>query len=109
MKAYTTQPLNPYSLTINSLDDFGFRTYPTYSSTQVTIDDDKQGWNAQVFFKSGSVVNVTCKGYYVLIDGERFTHSDINRQVVEAAGEPTSWTDLRENFKHLIPLYSPNH
>lgn len=101
--------LNAFHLGINDLDDFGFRTYPTYSSTEVTIDDDKQGWNAQVFFKSGSVVNVTCKGYYVLIDGERFTHSDINRQVVEAAGEPTSWTDLRENFKHLISTYSPNH
>jgi hypothetical protein len=109
MKAYTTQPLNPYSLTINSLDDFGFRTYPTYSSTQVTIDDDKQGWNAKVSFKSGNVVNVKCKGYHVLIDGERLTYSDINRQVVESAGEPTSWTDLRENFKHLIPVYSPKH
>ena len=92
MTAYTTQPLNAFHLSINSLDDFGFRTYPTYSHVELTIDDDKQGWDAYVFFTSGVCVNVHCKGYYVTINGKRFEHGDINRAVVESAGEPTRHT-----------------
>ena len=109
MKAYTTPPLNPYSLRINSLTAFDFRRYPTFSHVEKTIHDDKAGWSVTVHFKSGSFSAVSCRGYDVTINGTPFTHGDINRAVVDSAGEPTSWSDLRENHKHLIPTYLPNH
>jgi len=109
MKAYTTPPLNPCSLRINSLTAFDFRSYPTFSHVEKTIHDDKAGWSVTVYFKSGSFSAVSCRGYDVTINGTPFTHGDINRAVVDSAGEPTSWSDLRENHKHLIPTYLPNH
>ena len=109
MKAYTTPPLNPYSLRINSLTAFDFRRYPTFSHVEKTIHDDKAGWSVTVHFKSGSFSAVSCRGYDVTINGTPFTHGDINRAVVDSAGEPTSWSDHRENHKHLIPTYLPNH
>ena len=51
MKAYTTSPLNPYSLRINSLTAFDFRRYPTFSHVEKTIHDDKAGWSVTVYFQ----------------------------------------------------------
>jgi hypothetical protein len=108
MKALTTQ-LNPYHGAINCLDDFGFRSFPTFSHVEKTIDSDKRGWDVYVFFKSGIVVNVHCKGYRVTINGKEFTAGNINREVALSAGEPTSWSNMRHQFPHLVSLYTPNH
>ena len=89
MKAYTTQPLNPYSLTINSLTAFDFRRYPTFSHVEKTIHDDKAGWSVSVHFKSGKIAQVECRGYDVTINGTPFTHGDITKACVLLSNEPT--------------------
>ena len=89
MKAYTTQPLNPYSLRINSLTAFDFRRYPTFSHVEKSIHDDKAGWSVTVYFKSGSFTCVSCRGYDVVINGKTFTHGDITKACVLLANEPT--------------------
>lgn len=91
MKALSTQ-LNAFHLSFNSMTAFDFRRFPTFSHVERNVHADKQGWDAYVFFTSGVCVNVHCKGYYVTINGKRFEHGDINRAVVESAGEPTRHT-----------------
>ena len=109
MKAYTTPPLNAFHLGYNSMTAFDFRRYPTFSHVERSIHDDKAGWSATVYFKSGNFSAVSCRGYYITINGERFTHSDINKACALQIGEPTSWHDMRQNFPHLVSLYTPNH
>lgn len=92
MTAYTTQPLNAFHLSINSMNAFDFRRFPTFSHVDTNIHSDKQGWDAYVYFNDGESVHVHCKGYYVTINGERFVSSDINREVVLSAGQPTRHT-----------------
>lgn len=89
MKTYTTPPLNPYSLRLNSLTAFDFRRYPTFSHVEKSIHDDKAGWSVTVYFKSGSFSAVSCRGYDVTINGTPFTHGDITKACVLLANEPT--------------------
>ena len=89
MKAYTTPPLNAYHLALNSMTAFDFRKFPTFSRVETNVHDDKQGWSATVYFKSGNFSAVSCRGYDVTINGTPFTHGDINKACILLANEPT--------------------
>jgi hypothetical protein len=92
MKAYTTPPLNAFHLGYNSMTAFDFRRYPTFSHVERSIHDDKCGWSATVYFKSGNFSAVSCRGYDVTINGTPFTHGDINKACVLLSDEPTRRT-----------------
>ena len=92
MKAYTTKPLNAFHLSLNSMNAFDFRRFPTFSHVDTNVHEDKQGWDAYVYFDDGESVHVACKGYHVTLNGERFNHGDINEACVLSAGQPTRHT-----------------
>lgn len=106
MKALATQ-LNPFHGAINCLDAFGFRSFPTFSHVETNVHEDKRGWDAYVYFDDGESVHVACKGYYVTLNGERFNHRSINEACALVAGQPTSWSNMRAQFPHLVSLYTP--
>jgi hypothetical protein len=94
MNALSTQ-LNAFHLSFNSMTDFDFRTFPTFSHVERNVHADKQGWDAYVYFNDGESVHVACKGYHVTLNGERFNSSNINEACVLSAGQPLRWSDLR--------------
>lgn len=84
MKAIGNQ-LSPFSLRINSLCDWDFRYYNDFLYAQHRIHEDKAGWTVVILFKSCWPVEVYCRGYSTYINGERFEHGNITKEVYAIA------------------------